>query len=232
MNDPWRAEAPGVFSFQCDGFSGQFFCTPKSAPTLTGQLQRPFEASLFTLGPIDFAEEAGRQESIAPRCKPGYIQNPYLVAPQLVDSAPGLHLTAFIRASDEGLDADFRLTTVSELKRAALECNCAWPSGICEPRPDLLAGLDHPKTSQGIALARLQLSDSDAVWMYWDVGEHGMWRVREEAGGVQRLQCNLFEQPLEKGVILVGRFALRRLSNESAVRENLLRWLDRPTASL
>jgi hypothetical protein len=232
MNEPWLVEAPGVSSFRCDGFGGRFFSANESARTLHGQLEHPFKADLFSLGSLDFEEENGRQGSINPLCKASYIQNPYLIAPQFVEGEPGLHVTAFIRASSDGLDADFRLTTISNLKRAALECDCNWASGLFEPRLDILADLDHPKASPGVVVARLNIPAADPVWMYLDVGEHGGWKVHEEDIGTEFLQCDLFKQPLEKGVILVGRFALRRLANEAAVRENLLQWLDKPTASL
>ena len=150
-----------------------------------------------------------------------YIQQPYVVAPFIVNSPVGLRLTAFLRATDAGIDVDFRLATVETLSDVSLDLRAEWPVGSF-----WTAGIDLHSSFPGVSAGVLRLHDR-SVSLMGDVGEQGTFTPNKEGATLR-----LFNQSLEKGVILVGRFALRPFTDDAQLQRELDDWLQHPSASL
>lgn len=175
---------------------------------------------------LRFRVEHRADEQVVPIVGSPLIQPPFLITPYEVSSDAGFSLTSFARADSAGLDVDFRLTTTATLEHVALETEWEW-SGASQER------LPGPADSTGastrsLRLDRFTFENGEHCAIISDPGEFGRTSIVEN-----RLVVELFGEPLEKGVLLVGRFAIRdgRTRNED-LHATLARWRERPTSSL
>ena len=84
----------------------------------------------------------------------------------------------------------------------------------------MLRALRRPGLSRGLSVSGL-----GDMALLLDVGEEG-----SAVFGPAGVECRLFDGFLEKGVIVVGRWAVRPLTDEAALRADLVAWLDAPPA--
>jgi hypothetical protein len=220
MKSAWST-TEGAFSF--------------SAGSLSGVLERLREPSMLTialeqlrigtLGNLAWRLEAdGSTGAVHPTPDIAYIQQPYVVAPFVLETPSEFRLTGFFRATDEGVDADFRLATVWPVTNVSLELSAHWPAGGYRPLPELIRNRPYP--CPGVAAGIVEFG-SGSVALLTDVGEHGIFTPTSNGATLQ-----LFNQSLEKGVILVGRFGLRPSTDPARIKQDLDDWLDHPSASL
>lgn len=217
MNSTWTA-AGKAFRF--------------SAGSLEGTLERTDDAKslriaigdwrIGAMGDLHWKVEGTSDDgTTAPVPDVAYIQQPYVVAPFVVNSPVGLRLTAFFRATDAGIDADFRLATIETLDDVSLEVQAVWPQGSFRT-----AGIDLSTRFPGVSAGVLTSKEGPAALLV-DVGEHGSFSQNNQGATL-----GLFHQSLEKGVILVGRFALRPFTSDAQLQRDLDEWLQHPSASL
>jgi hypothetical protein len=174
-----------------------------------------------TLGDLDWTlENDAAQGTTQPIPDVAYLQLPYVVAPFALNTPAGLRLTAFFRATEEGLDADFRLATVETLANVSLELAAEWPAFRSQRE------WSNPRLFPGVTAGIVEIGGGSAVLLI-DVGEHGVFSLTPKGATLK-----LFNQALEKGVILVGRFAIRPFVDEQRMKRDLDAWLDHPSASL
>lgn len=228
MKSAWSAAA-GAFSF--------------SAGPLAGRLVRSLDgdSSCLELGVIQIGslreltwilERDGSSGTAYPFPETAYIQQPYvvapyglnMVAPYGVKSSSGFRLTGFFRATDDGVDADFRLATAIPVTNVSLELYAEWSKGNYQPLPELAKNRRYP--CPGAEAGIVDFGGGKAA-LFTDVGEHGVF-TPTNAGATLRL----FNQSLEKGVILVGRFAFRQAVDSDRIKRDFDDWLDHPSASL
>jgi hypothetical protein len=165
-------------------------------------------------------EDGGAKGSTQPIADVAYLQLPYVVAPFALNTPAGLRLTAFFRATEDGVDLDFRLATVETLANVSLDLAADWPA-FRSP-----GEWSNPRLFPGVAAGIVDLGGRSAGLLI-DVGEHGVFSPTPNGATLR-----LFNQGLEKGVILVGRVAIRPFVDEERLRRDLEAWLDHPSASL
>jgi len=206
------------------------------AGPLSGMLERSAYSRLLTialgglrigaLGGLAWRmERDGSTGSVHPLPDVAYIQQPYVVAPFVLETPPEFRLTAFFRATDQGIDGDFRLATVWPVSEVSLELFAEWPAGGYRPIVDFPTS-DRPCDFPGVQAGIVEFGGGSAA-LFTDVGEHGQLQTTSTGATLK-----LFDQSLEKGVILVGRFALRPAVDSLLIKRDLDDWLDHPSASL
>ena len=218
MSSAWTA-AERAFRFAAGRFEGTLERTDdgKSLRIVLGGIR------IGTLGDLQWTlEDGGAKGATVPVPDVAYIQQPYAVAPFVVNSEVGLRLTAFFRATDDGIDADFRLATVETLASVSLDVVCEWPNNGYRA----VAESGNRRRFPGVSAGVVDYGHGKATFLT-DVGEHGEFKASSNGGALK-----LFNQSLEKGVILVGRFALRPSTDPAQIQRDLDAWLDHPTASL
>jgi hypothetical protein len=206
-----------------------------AAGSLTGVLERSAEPSALSivldklrigsLGNLSWRLESdGSAGAVHPMPDVAYLQQPYVVAPFVLETPSEFRLTGFFRATDDGVDVDFRLATVRPVTNVSLELQAEWPASGYQPLPELTRNRPYP--CPGVAVGVVDFGRGKAV-LLTDVGEHGVFTPTSDGATLQ-----LFNQSLEKGVILVGRFALRPSTYLAHIKKDLDDWLDHPSASL
>jgi hypothetical protein len=177
------------------------------------------------LGSLSWRMESDdSQGSTDPVPELAYIQQPYVVAPFSLATPSEFRVTGFFRATDEGVDVDFRLATVLPVTNVSLELFAEWNKGAYRPLPELAKSRPYP--CPGLEAGLLDFGGGMAA-LFTDVGEHGVFELTSSGA-----RLRLFNQSLEKGVILVGRFALRPFGDQRRVLRDFNDWLDHPSASL
>jgi hypothetical protein len=222
MKSAWSADGDG-FRFDAGPLSGMLVRSGdgRSLAVAVGGW------NIGGLGALSWRMESdGATGSVHPTPDVAYIQQPYVVAPFSLETPPEFRLTGFFRAVDEGVDVDFRLATVWPVAQVTLDLHAEWPAGAYRPLPELTAPANRPYPCPGVAAGVMNLPGTSAAF-FTDVGEHGEF-VPAATGATLRL----FNQSLEKGVILVGRFALRPSTDSDSMNRDLALWLDHPSASL
>jgi hypothetical protein len=161
-----------------------------------------------------------------------FIQEPFILAPQQITSDVGLRLILGVMADKQGIMMDARLETIAPLERVSLSLSIQLhPDQDCYIRPPVATW---PNDS-------LVVAGTDARWMHvyqghtlvaglvCDLGDAG-FALGDRHG--KRWELTLFEQPLEKGVILVGRWGFvpaPRGVSERELHQAGQKLLDRPT---
>lgn len=171
-------------------------------------------------GRIEFHPCGEQPASTQPLPKDFFVQYPYLVCTQDVSSSVGLRTRVRILAEEGGATVDVELETIEPLDWVELAGRIR------------LEGVSLPGVTQGrleqdrIRWCELVRQGATIGALLFDLGENGYADV-----ATSELSVNWFRQPLEKGVILVGRFAvvIRSEESEEAFRERSQGWLERPT---
>jgi hypothetical protein len=175
------------------------------------------------LGDIQYLQ-GGQARTVHPTSSSILIQEPYVVVPHELTSEVGLRLVVGVMADPEGLMLDARLETIAPIDRVSLsmsvECTdgAGWTIQPQSPTPPIVGG---PTTIDRWAARQMRLvgQEGPGIGLVTDLGEAGTARTE---GGGRRWKLTFFDQSLEKGVILVGRWGLVFGVNQEA-------WLDRPT---
>jgi len=220
MKSAWST-TEGAFSFAAGTLSGMLerSAATSSLSIVLGKLR------IGSLGDLSWRLEAdGSTGAVHPSPDVAYIQQPYVVAPFVLKTPSEFRLTGFFRANDDGVDVDFRLATVAPVTNVSLELKAQWPAGAYRSLPELTKSRRYP--CPGVAAGVVEFGDGQAA-LFTDVGEHGEFKP-----GANGATLRLFNQSLEKGVILVGRFALRPSTEPARIKQDLNDWLDHPSASL
>ena len=220
MKSAWST-TEGAFSFAAGPLSGSLEreATTRSLSIALGAVK------IGTLGDLSWELEIdGSKGSVHPTPDVAYIQQPYVVAPFILQTPSEFRLTGFFRATDVGVDVDFRLATVAPVSNVTLDLFAAWPAGGYQALPELTGNRRYP--CPGVAAGIVDFGGGRAA-LVTDVGEHGVF-TPTSTGATLRL----FNQSLEKGVILVGRFALRPSTDLIRIKQDFDDWLEHPSASL
>lgn len=153
------------------------------------------------------------------------VQQPNLVIVNQIASTVGLRMVIQILAETHGLAVDVRMETVAALDEVEL-FGTLLLNGMSLDPPRFLG--DEP--GRGPCGYGLRLGDRPvSAAVLFDHGEGGCRPRRTPVADA--LAVSWFGQPLEKGVILVGRFAIIAEAGlqASMLRETYRHWLDRPT---
>jgi len=181
----------------------------------------------LVLGKLSFRPHHASTNEAVPIPSSFFVQEPFLVVPQAIASDVGLRMVVQFLAEESSITMDVRLETIAPLDNVSLTLDLSW-GGVELTLPPTRS--DHSST---------RFSRKEAAWfdvsksgqclggVVTDLGEGGFV---ERQGDSWRLV--MFDQPLEKGVILVGRFGIiGRSPSENAVsfRQNHEKQLERPT---
>lgn len=222
----WKLIENGATS-ESEGFSGRALRAPHGAwPTLVFEGEWGGEWSLV-LGKLSFRPQHSSANEAFPTPSTFLVQEPYLIVPQAVASDVGLRMIVQFLAEPTSITMDVRLETIAPLDNVSLALDLSWGEVTL-----------HPK-SEGCKPSAQHFSRKESSWFDVIHGEGSVGAVVTdlgEGGYVEReadsWRLVMFDQPLEKGVILVGRFGIiRRASNEDLVsfRKNHEKQLERPT---
>jgi hypothetical protein len=183
------------------------------------------------VGDLEFSQ-GGVERSVHPSGGSLLVQEPYVIAAQEIASDVGLRLIIGVMADEGGIMLDARIETIAPLERVSLSMSLhvtGAGEGMIEPASSRwpVESLVVDRTEAG--WMKLRSGENISAAMISDLGEGG-FGVGQRNG--RRWELTFFEQPLEKGVILVGRWGLvPRLGDQSIedLREVSARWLARPT---
>lgn len=174
------------------------------------------------LGSVRFRDSQGRDWNIPLLASGPYIQEPTLVVPLRLESSAGLEAAARYRGEADGVRIEFRVMTLRPVENLVLEVRCRWETEVRFPLDEGGPSERRDHDRWAVALAPPAPGELASTCLLADVGERGGLEVR---GSELRYEC--FGEPLEKGVILVGRFGLvswpAGLSNEN-LRERYRGW--------
>lgn len=222
----WTLIENGAVS-ETGGLAGRAVRASQGAwPTLVFEGKLGGDWSLV-LGKLSFLPHDLTSNEAFPTPSTFLVQEPYLVVPHAIASDVGLRMVVQFLAEPSAITMDVRLETIAPLDHVSLALDLSW-EGV-----DLSPQSKHAGTSSD-RFSRKEASWFDAFkggecigGVVSDLGEGGY--VEREANSWRLV---MFNQPLEKGVILVGRFGIiGRGSNEDAVsfRQNHEKQLERPT---
>lgn len=155
------------------------------------------------LGSVRVRDSQGRDENVPLLASGPYIQEPTLVVPLHLETSAGLEAAARYRGEADGVRIEFRVLTARPVEKLVLEVRCHWETEFRFPLDEggPAGRRDHDRGA--VALAPPAPGEPATTCLLADVGERGGLEVR---GSELRYEC--FGEPLEKGVILVGRFGL------------------------
>jgi hypothetical protein len=183
------------------------------------------------VGDLEFSQ-GGVERAVRPTGGSLLVQEPYAIAPQEVASEVGLRLVIGVMVDDDGIMLDARLETIASLDRVSLSMSVHVTgngTGMIEPASSRWPGKSLVIDRTEARWMKIGSEGNLSAAMISDLGEGG-FGVGQRDGS--RWELTFFEQPLEKGVILVGRWGLvPRLGDrtEEELREVSARWLARPT---
>lgn len=225
-NGNWKLIENGATS-ESEGFSGRALRATQGAwPTLVFEGELGGEWSLV-LGKLAFRPQNFPANEVFPTPSSFLVQEPYLVVPQAIASDVGLRMVVQFLAEPASITMDVRLETIAPLDNVSLALDLSWGEVTLRP-----------KSTDGDTSAQ-HFSRTESSWFDVFHGERSVGAVVTDLGeggfvdrqaGTWRLV--MFDQPLEKGVILVGRFGIiRRSPDEDLVsfRKNHEKQLERPT---
>ena len=140
MKSAWSAAA-GAFSFSAGPHSGTLNRS-NEPPGLAINLG---DTRIGGAGAPSWRMERDDTEGSAhPVPETAYIQQPYVVAPFALKTPSDFRLTGFFRATDDGIDADFRLATVLPVTNVSLELFAEWSKEGYRPLPELAKNRRYP----------------------------------------------------------------------------------------
>jgi hypothetical protein len=183
------------------------------------------------LGDLEYAHD-GIDKAVRPIGQTLFVQEPFVLAPQEIASDVGLRLIVGVLAQEDGIIMDARLETIAPVDRVSLSLSVLLD--------DSSAGSLCPSTA-GWPQESLVVDGPEARWMEFRHGNEIVGAVAAdlgEAGFVvgqrdgKRWEVTFFEQSLEKGVILVGRWGLLARPpavSASAFRQQATAFFSRPT---
>ena len=183
------------------------------------------------VGDLEFAQGGG-ERAVHPVGGSLLVQEPSVIAGQEVASDVGLRLVIGVMADEVGIMLDARLETIAPLDRVSLSMSVHVMGdgmGTIEPESSRWPGKSLVIDRTEARWMKVRRGGNLSGAMISDLGEGG-FAVGQRDG--KRWELTFFEQPLEKGVILVGRWGLvPRLGDqpEKELREVSARWLARPT---
>ncbi|WP_145261511.1 hypothetical protein [Planctomycetes bacterium Pan216] len=209
----WK-EQDGGFAFEGGALSGRVVLRGAEKPgswVELGPKWREFAPKLLEIGPISFQTVAEAVE-IQPLAGAAYVQEPTLVIPLRIESPVGLAGTVRFLVGEEGLDVELRLQTVEPITDLTGIIRTYWSTTA----PQLpLAGESTVELGPKRGAIAL-LGEAERLGIFADLRETGTAMVEESA---RAIDYRLFGRPLEKGVVLVGRLALRTIGKEVPVAE-------------
>jgi hypothetical protein len=167
MKGAWST-TEGAFSFAAGSLSGKL-----ERSVATASLSIAFgKLRIGSLGDLSWRLEAdGSTGAVHPTPDVAYIQQPYVVAPFILKTPSEFRLTGFFRATDDGVDVDFRLATVAPVTNVSLELLAQWPAGAYRSLPELTNTRQYP--CPGVAAGVVEFDGGRAA-LFTDVGEHGV----------------------------------------------------------
>lgn len=186
------------------------------------RLVDPADGFALRIAEVAWRREDGVEGRAAPQPRGAFLQPPAATAPCAIDEALGLELTVRFIPEPEGILGEFRLQTTAGLEYVTLRVEsrvpglvgCVLPlAGDVGVEPDQ----DWPAANHGVV--RLQASTSRHVAV--DLGEWGRVATPPGAPGPR---WRFFRQPLEKGVILVGRIAIWTRPPPAAIEDAYRNW--------
>lgn len=180
----------------------------------------PAQSLRLQLGNAIYQPTGGQPTRTMPSPTEYFVQQPYLVAKHGVASSVGLHLKASLLAEANSLILDVEMETIDPLDNVELGGRLAF-TGIATP-----SDAHHRVEKAELRWQNLMRGNELVGALLFDTGESGFAEVTPTG-----LDLTWFRQPLEKGVILVGRFAVVRRGDEAPeeFQEMYADWLERPT---
>jgi hypothetical protein len=187
------------------------------------------------LGTIRFNDAEDHWYSVLPSSVDTVVQGGRLFLRQLLGTAVGLQMTVQIEAGPGQLELGIAAQTVLGVNRLELELQVFCPAcGTLTAVPSPTRS-DSPRLppSTGFRVVRLRCGSHRGLVLFAEPGDDALAAVvsaSSQAVGYRRLQYTLFRRPLEKGVVIVGLFALRNDPGTSGdeLWEEYLQWRERP----
>jgi hypothetical protein len=138
------------------------------------------------------------------------IQEPYLVVPHAIESEVGLRVVTQFLAEPGRNTLDLRLETIAPLRSVSVHAHVSLTLARWSSSTDFAI---NASPSQAPVWLEIVKAGEVRGALQMDLGEAGTARILDS----DRADVTLFDQPLEKGVILVGRFALVERKQEESL---------------
>lgn len=183
----------------------------------------------ITWGAIRFRAVGGSEESTLPTVAGLHVQQPYLVVLHEVTSSVGLRLVVQLLAEPGAITMDLRLETVAPLDQVSFAMNLECAELSLRPEEAYWPRTGNEFTRREFHRAELRGGAGVAAGFVTDLGEQGRGVLRDEG---KRAELVMFDQPLEKGVVLIGRWGIVRRPPEMSAatfRQMETEWLGRRT---
>lgn len=168
--------------------------------TLAGDASPALQS--ITLETVTLFEEAGDSKRSALAANGPYLQGESLIVPLQTAEDLGAQLTARFLLDEQCVSLEVTAQVNRPIERVQLDII----HDVGGLKPELAFGKDETfrANRQQARVVKLSGPGSSFAW-FTDLGEEGEARLEP---GSTSLRYTLFRQPLEKGVILVGRLAL------------------------
>ena len=215
----------GSANWESGGLSGRVLHAQQGQwPTLLVESSLGAGISLV-FGKLSYSPHGEKAKESFPAPTTFLIQEPYLVVPHAIASEVGLRMVVQFLAEPGGLTMDVRLETIAPLDNVSLTLDLA----LTGHHLHTSAAKSHSDRYSRREIEWADVGEGEKLvgGLVTDLGEGGH---AERQGDGWRLV--LFDQPLEKGVILVGRWGIvKRGAGVSAAsfRQKHQGQLDRPT---
>lgn len=205
MAESWTLESP-ILQSTTGSMRTSIDSSRRAAPSINFDYRRSF---VLQFEDIRYRVPEGQTEIARPASSSYLVQEPYVVMPQRLESDVGLRMIAQVLRAEEGVIVDVRLETIADLESVILSASFGQANG---PSTAL-------RTIQTDTRPIMEMLDDNEIVgiAVGDLGEAG--RVNSTPNGVN---LSFFDQSLEKGVILVGRWGViprRPHESTSSLRE-------------
>lgn len=159
----------------------------------------------------------------------GLVQEPYLVVPCILPTEVGLRLVSQVLVEPDAVTMDFRIETIAPLDDLSMELTLNVQEGTVHPCDSTWTSVAGRLTRRELHALDLRQGNEVVATFRTDLGEGGHGELDQDQA---KVHITFFEQPLEKGVILIGRWGvIRRLPDESEEKfyTRQAGWLERRT---
>lgn len=225
MTAAWQETETG-FRFTAGTLVGQVH----SRSTVHAHLDNgsPSSPRLLELKDVQIDEESGTSQRYALPANNPYVQGNAAIVPLQIAADVGASASARFLAEDAGL----LLEITAQMNRPVSGIQASVLCRFANARIDLpfVSGGGRKLDRLGASLVKVNQAGASLA-IFADIGDDGFLELSDNSVGPS-LTYTLFRQPLEKGVILVGRIAVTYWNKtwiESELPEIYRAWFERDT---
>lgn len=239
IDDPsraWQISGDGL-TFRAPCFGGVLEIAREIAAGIrwvADSLAATSPAALFVVDQIQIRDLNGAATYIRARTIDPYVQGRMLYLPQALDTATGLRLNIRYEVFADSLGCEITAQTIEPIAELALAATFRTPPGgaitWCETAH---IGDTGARESLAARVARIHAGPDRILLLFADAGDRATSAI--EPGGAEpetsaQLTFSAFRHSLEKGVVIVARYALfaDKFASSGQIAAALGRWRKDP----